>query len=52
MSKKIALIPLVKYEIHSDTPCQEMRDTSTPNLAEEKKNLIKNVNDKAITQYT
>jgi hypothetical protein len=31
---------------------QEMRDTSTLNLAEEKKNLIKNVNDKAITQYT
>jgi hypothetical protein len=29
-----------------------MRDTSTLNLAEEKKNLIKNVNDKAITQYT
>jgi len=31
--------------------CQEMRDTYTLNLAEEMKNLIKNVNDKAITQY-
>jgi hypothetical protein len=28
-----------------------MRDTSTVNLAKKKKNLIKNVNVKAITQY-
>ena len=33
------------------TRCQEMRYTSTLNLAEEKKNTIKNVNEKEITQY-
>jgi len=32
--------------------CPEMRDTSTLNLVEEKKNLINNVNDKEITQCT
>jgi hypothetical protein len=31
--------------------CQEMRDTSTLILSEEKNNLIMNVNDTTITQY-
>jgi hypothetical protein len=44
------LIPLVRDEILSNTTCQEMRHTSTLNLVEEKKNLIKKVNDKEITQ--
>jgi hypothetical protein len=45
--------PTLKIYIFIDLiQAQEMRYTSTLNLAEEKKNLIKNVNDKAITQYT
>ena len=44
-----ALIPLVRTKIISNTTCQKMRNTSTLNLAEEKKNLIKNENYKEIT---
>jgi hypothetical protein len=36
---------LVREELSSDTPCQEMHDTSTLILAKEKKNLIKKEND-------
>jgi hypothetical protein len=45
-------IPLVRAELFSDTTCQEMRYASTLNLAEEKNNLMKIINDKTITQYT
>jgi hypothetical protein len=32
--------------------CKEMRKNSTLNLAEEKNNLMKIINDKTITEYT